>query len=99
MHEDIRIRLFPLSLHLEVNLYVRNWYEGLPCKIFSSLKQFIDAFSMDWDYSIEERQINVMIDRKWEEAVRKIYTQDDAKEGNIDDIPFEFEGTDNPTAT
>ena len=99
MHEDIRIRLFPLSLHLEVNLSVRNWYEGLPCKIFSSLKQFIDSFSTDWDYSIEERETNSMIDRIWEEAVGKIYTQDDVREGNIDDIPFKFEDTDNPNTT
>ena len=99
MHEDIRIRLFPLSLHLEVNLYVRNWYEGLPCKIFSYLKQFIDAFSTDWDYSIEERERNSMIDRIWEEAMGKIYTQDDVREGNIDDIPFKFEDTDNLNTT
>ena len=34
VHEDIRMRLFLLSLHIEGNLSVRNWYEGFPCIIF-----------------------------------------------------------------
>ena len=56
------MRLFLLSLHLEDNLRVRNWYERFPRKIFSSLRQFINAFNMDWDYSVEEHEIKAMID-------------------------------------
>ena len=69
IHQDIRMRLFLLSLHLEDNLSVRNWYEGFPCKIFSSLRQFIDAFSVDWDYGIEEHERKEMIDSIWEETL------------------------------
>ena len=54
IHKDIRMMLFLLSHHLEDNLSVRNWYEGFPRKNFSSLRKFIDAFSMDWDYDVEE---------------------------------------------
>ena len=57
------------------------------------------AFSTDWDYSIEEWERNSMIDRIWEEAMGKIYNQDDVREGNIDDIPFKFEDTDNLNTT
>ena len=53
-HEDIIMKLFLLSLNLEDNASVRNWYEGFPHKIFSSLKQLIDAFSKDLDYDVEE---------------------------------------------
>ena len=53
VHENIKMRLFLLSLHLEDNLSVRNWYEGFPRKIFSSLKKFINAFKLDWDYGIK----------------------------------------------
>ena len=63
VHEDIRLRLFLLSLHLGVNLFVRNWYEGFPCRSFSSLWQFIDAFSTDWDYGVEEQERKAMINR------------------------------------
>ena len=34
VHEDIILRLFILSLHLEDNLSVRNWYEGFLAKVF-----------------------------------------------------------------
>ena len=40
-----------------------------------------------------------MIDRIWEEAMGKIYTQDDVREGNRDEIPFKFEDTNNPNTT
>ena len=40
-----------------------------------------------------------MIDRIWEETLGKIQTQDDAREGTKDDIPFAFEDPDNLTAT
>ena len=32
IHEDIRMKLFLLSLHLEDNLTVENWYERFPRK-------------------------------------------------------------------
>ena len=88
-----------LSLHLDENLYVRNWYEGFPRKSFSSLRQFINAFSMDWDYSVDEHEIKAMIDRIWEETLGRSQTQDDSREGTKDDIPFEFEDPDNPAVT
>ena len=93
------MRLFLLSLHLEVNLSVKNWYEGFPCKSFSSLKQFIDAFNTDWDYSVEEHERKAMIDRIWEETLGKIHAQDDGREGTTMDIPFKFEDPDNLTPT
>ena len=65
VHEDIKMRLFLLSLHLEDNLSIKNWYEGFPRKSFSSLRQFIDAFSMDWDYGVEEQERKAMIDIIW----------------------------------
>ena len=34
VHEDISLRLFLLSLYLEDNLSVKNWYEGFPRKVF-----------------------------------------------------------------
>ena len=34
MHEDIILRLFLLSIYLEDNLSVKNWYEGFPRKVF-----------------------------------------------------------------
>ena len=40
-----------------------------------------------------------MIDRMWEESLGKIQTQDDARKGTKDDIPFEFEDPDSRTAT
>ena len=40
-----------------------------------------------------------MIYRIWEETLGKIQAQDDAREGTTDDIPFEFEDPDNPSAT
>ena len=71
MHEDITTRLFLLSLHLEVNLYVRNWYVGFPRKIFSSLRKFIDAFNTDWDYDVEEEERKAMINRMMGRNPRK----------------------------
>ena len=88
-----------LSLHLEVNLSIRNWYEGFPCKSFSSLRKFIDALSTNWDYNIEEHERKTMIDRIWKENLGKRHAQDDAREGTTYDIPFEFECLDNLTAT
>ena len=32
IHEDIKMKLFMLSLNLEDNWDVRNWYEGFPHK-------------------------------------------------------------------
>ena len=98
MHEDISVRLFMLSLHLEDNLAVKNWYEGFICRSFSSLRQFINAFNMDWDYGIEEQERNAMIDRIWEETLGRIQIQDDSRERTKDDILFDFEDPDNPTA-
>ena len=40
-----------------------------------------------------------MIDKIWEETLGKIQTQGNAREGTTDDIPFEFEDSDNATAT
>ena len=68
VHQDLIMNFFLLSLHLEENLTVRNWYEGFPHKHFSSFRQFIDAFSMDWDYDIEEPERKAMIDHVWEET-------------------------------
>ena len=53
VHEDIRMRFFLLSLHLENNLSVI-WYEGFPLKKISSLNKFINVFNMDWDYGVNE---------------------------------------------
>ena len=78
---------------------VRNWYEGFPRIIFSSLRQFINAFNRDLDYDIEEKERKAMIDRIWEETLGKSEDQDDAREGTTDDIPFKFEDLDNPIAT
>ena len=99
MHEDTKMRLFVLSLHLEDNLSVRNWYEGFPCKRFSSLMQFINAFNTHWGYYVEEQEIKAMIKIIWEENLGEIQTLDDAREGTKDDIPFEFEDHINPIAT
>ena len=93
------MRLFLLSLHLGDNLFVKNWYESSPCKSFSSLGQFIDAFNMDWDYSIEEQKRKATIDSIWEETLKNNKTQDDSREGTKNDIPFEFKNLDNSTAT
>ena len=54
---------------------------------------------MDWDYDVEEQEINSMIDIIWEETLGEIQTHDDAREGTKNDIPFEFEYPDNLTAT
>ena len=35
IHEDNRMKLFLLSLHLEDNLAVMNWYEVFPRKFFA----------------------------------------------------------------
>ena len=40
-----------------------------------------------------------MIDKIQEENLEKIQTQDDAREGTKDDIPFKFENPDNMTTT
>ena len=40
-----------------------------------------------------------MIDIIWEETLGKIQTQDNAREGTTNDIPFEFEDPDNLIAT
>ena len=88
-----------LSLHLEDNLSVRNWYESFPRRSFSSLRQFINAFNMDWDYGVEEQERNAMINRIWEENLGRIQIQDDSRERTKDDIRFDFEDVDNPTAT
>ena len=95
VHKDIKMRLFLLSLHLEDNLSVRNWYEGFPCKSFSSLTQFIDAFGVDWDYGIEEYEKKAMIDHIWIET----FGNDQEHEEVNEDAPFEFKDPDNPIAT
>ena len=79
LHEDIRIRLFMLSLHLEDSLSARNCYEGFPCRIFSSLRKFINAFIMDWDYGVKEQFRNSMIQRIWEEAKLQIIQEKEPK--------------------
>ena len=99
VHEDIRMRLFLLSLHLEDNFSVKNWYEVFPRKIFSSLKKFIDAFSMDWDYGIKEQERKAMIDSIREETLGSSQIEEDSSKGIKDDIPFEFKDPDNPTTT
>ena len=71
MHEDTMMRLFMLSLHLEDSLSFRNWYESFPRRIFSSLGKFINAFNVDWDYGVEEQEINSMINKIWEETLGK----------------------------
>ena len=72
VHEDIRMRLFLLSLHIEDNLLVKNWYEGFPRNFFSSLRQFIDAFIMGWDFGIEGQERKVMIDYILEKTLKSI---------------------------
>ena len=89
------MRLLLLSLHLEDNLSVRNWYEGFPRKSFSSLTQFIDAFGVDWDYGIEEYEKKAVIDHIWIET----FGNDQEHEEVNEDAPFEFKDPDNPTAT
>ena len=79
-HKDIRMRLFLLSLHLEDNLFVRNWYEGFPRKNISSLRNFINTFSMGWDYPIEKKEINTTIGSISEETLGNNQTQDDSRE-------------------
>ena len=79
VYEDIRIGLFMLSLQLEENLSPRNCYEGFPCRIFSSLRKFINAFIMDWDYSVKEQFRNAMSQRIWEEAKLQIIQEKEPK--------------------
>ena len=52
--------------------------------------QFINAFSLDWDYDIEEQERKAMIDGIWEETLGNNQTQDDSRNEIKDDIPFEF---------
>ena len=78
---------------------MRNWYEGFPQKSFSSLRNFINTFSMDCDYSIEEQEVKTMINRIWEEKLGSNQTQVDSSNGIKDDIPFESKDPDNPTTT
>ena len=97
VHEDLRMKFFLVSLHLEGNLTIRNWYEEFPHKSLYSLRQLVESFSMDWDYDIEEHERKAMIDRMWEETMGNNQAQDGSSEGIEDDIPFEFKDPGNPT--
>ena len=57
VHEDIRIRLFLLSLHLEDNLSVRNRFVGLDKGTISSFAELVETLCSNWDSGKHDKWI------------------------------------------
>ena len=70
MDEDLVMKRFVMSLYLQNNKDVGDWYDELPHQGISSLLQLIKAFGKEWDHNLVEESIKIVISLPKEEHVQ-----------------------------